>query len=47
MFLQALEELIGLSIPSGYEPLAYVIGTFCSVWLMTEFLKLIRTIVCR
>lgn len=47
MFLTALQELIGLTIPPGYEPLAFVIGSFASIWLMTEFLKLIRTVVVR
>lgn len=47
MLLEALEELIGCTIPAGYEPLAYVIASFCTVWLLTEFLRMIRTILIR
>lgn len=44
MLSTALEYFIGVSLPSGYEPLQYLVEVFILVFLLSEFYKMIRMI---
>ena len=47
MLSQAISYFIDISLPSGYEPLAYLVEALILVWILDQFYKMIRMIIGR
>lgn len=44
MVLEALEDFLG-PVPSGYEPLAYVIAAFVLLYLLSQVISVVWALV--
>lgn len=47
MLSQAISYFIDISLPSGYEPLTYLVEALILVWILDQFYKMIRMIIGR
>jgi hypothetical protein len=47
MLSEAISYFISITLPAGYEPLAYLVEALVLVWLLDQFYKMIRMIIGR